>query len=579
MKRFLLTALILQAALLALLCSCSTYPPADAPSSKPAVQSSSALPQEPLNPTPLKTVDAAELAAAPAVETIKDLNVSIYLRKVSSKDFLEQPLEETLYNDEFVDCDVIVLNRSTNSAFVVGGCNMAGKSYGTFSVAGDSTLCYNNYKRLAFIDIVKGENTGFLLNFQPPAEPNCRISSLAYDRTKDEYVVLYNVSSYVGSRDWLTYDNSEYGATDAHIEFQRFKGDGSYIDTTVTDLEPSVWNEVASYQPNRYESGRLSFLAKTYIAHYITYDFNTKKTQALPCDGAILLDNSFILYQHMSCDDGTNLFEYTLYENGVPVATSMVKGEENDMFTMNIGNAMYDITLDFYDAQAKTLSVACGNSGTVFHRVNFSSGNGEVIYQYIPEDLEDSVAASKNGRYEIYRIGDFSGGEAYYEELVALDTQTKAVSRIGMINNALRISVTDRGDFVLLYSNRLDVFSLQSSKWAQPLAEFSDYSREYKEGDQVPIDMEYDAENGLFLLMCTAYFPPYTNKFPDGITTENVFLRVYDENWRLLRTIDTKIKSVIDHDVYGPYSTGLELAGNGVALLEGGTVRISYMGN
>ena len=568
------------------LISCSTKPTAVMPSSeRPAPQvlssavpqvSSSALPRESFSPTPFKPVDAAELISVPAIQSIKGANISVYLREVSSGKFLKNPLGETL-GDELAYCDMILLNRETNKAFTIGRFDITGENYGTFSVTGSSTLCYNNYKKLTFIDITKGENTGFSLDFKKPEEPNYRISSVAYDPQADEYAVLYNVSSYQGFRQWLTYDNTKLGATDAHIEFQRFRGDGSYFDTTVTDIEPYYMNEVASYQPNRYKDGKLSFLAKTYIAAYYAYDFNIKEMKRYPCDGVIPLGEGFILYQRgYNRQQEFSSFIYTFYENGSPTAVALVaKGEEN-IFNGDIGNAMYDISAVNYDPKAKMLIASCGNSATIFHRVNFLTGKGEFYYQYAPEQLTDKILSSANGRYEIYRIGYIEDADYLYcEDLAALDTHTGIASHIGL-NTAEWKCVTNRGDFVEFYYNVIESLSLLSGKQSYPLEEFSSHNDPI-EGNQVVIDMEYDAINSLFLLLCTAYFPPYTDKFPDGITTEDLYLRVYDENWNPLHTIDTHKKSVIDHDVYGPYSTGLELSGNGIALLDNGTYPVKYL--
>lgn len=90
---------------------------------------------------------------------------------------------------------------SGEDGHVLGSYHTDRESWGTLSPLDGKSVCFNNYEELIFVDTKEWVDTGFVLDFQQPQEPNCRISSLAFDPKQEEYLAIYQVSSYTMSSD------------------------------------------------------------------------------------------------------------------------------------------------------------------------------------------------------------------------------------------------------------------------------------------------------------------------------------------------------------------------------------------
>jgi len=462
--------------------------------------------------------------------------------------------------------------------YIIGKYDTDKDQWGTVSPLGDNLICFNNYNELAFIDTQCWENTGFTLDFQVPEEPNYRISSVARDQDSGNFAVIYQVSSYIVSSDgkerpWLTYDNSDIGADDAHMEIQLFDKDGTFAKKVVTDLEPLVMNDVADCLPNRYANNTLVFLQKSYIGKLVTCDLNNGKISLMPCDGAVLTDNAEIIYRHdESVAFSGGVFTYGWYEKE-RLISSLSFGEERDSLTLGIGNSIYPLKAESINTENRTLEMSY--RGLIYHKLDFNAKTADVVYEYPEESFGDPILTSPDGRYHVYRFGEFSGGEAYFEELAARDTETGDFIRIGMVNNASRMVITGKKQLAVLYFDRMEVFDLLSREWYTPLERFSVVENE--SGNKIKaIDLIYDYENKLTLVLSTSDFDPFDESFNEDMIGP-IYLEIYNEGWEHIRTIDTGITAPYSLKSYGPYSPGVILGENGYILLGKGETIINYM--
>lgn len=123
------------------------------------------------------------------------------------------------------------------------------------------------------------------------------------------------------------------------------------------------------------------------------------------------------------------------------------------------------------------------------------------------------------------------------------------------------------------YYDRVMACSLADGRWFQPLAP------ESRVGSlEQPLDLLYDEENRLLLLLSSAHADPFREDFSEE-QLGTMTLEVYGEDWSLLRSIDTGEAPPYSLKAYGPYSPGLRLEGPGRLLLGEGQQRIDYLGD
>lgn len=459
----------------------------------------------------------------------------------------------------------VIAARPGEDGHVLGSYHTDRESWGTLSPLDGKSVCFNNYEELVFVDTKEWVDTGFVLDFQQPQEPNCRISSLAFDPKQEEYLAIYQVSSYTMSSDgevrpWMTFENNEdVGAQDAHMEFQRFDRDGRFLERVVTDLEPYLLNEVSSCLPNDYRDGMLTFLQKSYIARLVRYDISTGEARCLPCDGAVLAGDVSVTYRFQYNEPG-GVFFYDWYENGEKTA-SLELEEDLDLLTLGIGNAAYPMELAELDPEARRL-VMCSKD-YIFHCLDFQSGTAAVEYRYSKDVMGAALTVSPDGRFSVHRIGYEAGGEAYFEELAAWDGQAGRAVCLGVLNNASDEAVTWDNQYVARYLGRVESCRLETGEWRVVLSAGEDGGR--LAGERL-LELRYDAENRLLLLLHTPYFDPFAENFSGETDPKTLVLDVYSENWELLRSFDTGVRVPYSLKAYGPYSPDFRLE-NGSAVL------------
>ena len=542
----------------------------DAPSELPGKQAKTAPMRK--KPRALEVIPAQRLVDVPPAAREAGLNLYLLGEDGGFRQALSYGQRER---------GQVIAARPGEDGHVLGSYHTDRESWGTLSPLDGERVCFNNYEELIFVDTGEWVDTGFALDFQQPQEPNCRISSLAFDPKREEYLAIYQVSSYTVSSDgevrpWMTFENNEdVGARDAHMEFQRFDRDGRFLERVVTDLEPYRLNEVSSCLPNDYRDGVLTFLQKSYIARLVRYDLASGEARCLPCDGAVLAGDVSVTYRFQYNEPG-GVFFYDWYENGEKTASLELK-EDLDLLTLSIGNAAYPMEPAELDPEARRL-VMC-SQGYIFHCLDFQSGTAAVEYRYSQDVMGAALTVSPDGRFSVHRIGDASGGEAYFEELAAWDGQAGRVVRLGVLNNASDEAVTWDNQYVVRYPGRVESCRLETGERRVVLSAGEDGGRL---AGECFLNLRYDAENRLFLLLHTPYFDPFDESFSEETDPKTLLLDVYSENWELLRSFDTGVRAPYSLKAYGPYSPDFRLA-NGSAVLwdedRQQNVALPYCGN
>ena len=523
----------------------------------------------PKAPRALEAVPAEELMSANPVGNAAGF--SIWLKDSSGSFLQELPYSGQLQRGQ------VIAALPGEDGHILGNYETDKDQWGTLSPLGDGLVCFNNYSELAFIDTNNWTDTGFELDFQIPAQPNYRISSLARDPETGEFAVIYQVSGYQRSADgqvrpWMVYDNHpEYGATDAHMEIQQFDSQGDFLQCVVTELEPRVMNDVADCLPNRYSGGKVTFLHYDYAGALITCDLASGAVEEIPCDGAVLTDQAEILYSKEYREEIPGVvFHYTWYEKGEEIASLALK-EERDILTMAAEQGEFPLYPAAIDQANKT--VRLGYRNMVFHQLDFAAGTAAVEYVYSHEELTDLVMTSPDGRYEIYRLGEFSGGEARFEELVSYDTETGETVRLGMLNNVYGMVITNQNRLTVTYFGSVEDCSLKDGVWRSPLEAY----RGMEDMERKPLDLLYDSENGLVLLVTALYFNPFDLDFQPGMVG-TMAIEVYQDDWTPVRTVDTGAAPPYELKAYGPYSPGFVIAEPGVLQMLSDGTEWNYLG-
>lgn len=525
---------------------------------------------------PLEKIPAEQLAETEPVCAAAGLD--IYLRNENGSIIVPQPYEPPLpYDDQRKTGDVIAA-RPGEDGYILGQYDTDKDQWGTLSPLGNGLVCFNNYQELRLIDTDNWTDTDIALDFQTPSEPNHRISSVARDHDTGEFVVIYQVSSYTVSPDgekrpWLAYDNSDIGAQDAHMQFQRFDSEGKFLGKIVTDREPRGMNDVADCLPNRYRDGKITFLQKDYMGFLVTCDLATGEIATLDCSGAFLTEGAELMYDYEYREDIPGAqFTYRWYEQGEEVA-SLTLEEERDTLTMAFEHMPEPLTLSRIDPENCTAELTY--QGLIFHKLDFDAGTAEIAYEYPEDRLGDLLLTSPDGRYQICRLSLFSGGEAAFEDIVAKDTETGEFIRLGSLNNVGDMTITGDNQLVAPYYDRLEVCRLSDGEWYEPMKKFESVETA-EELKYRPLEILYDAENLWILVLYADYFDP----FLDGFTEEmagTMKLDVYEEDWTLVRSIDTGITPPFSLKAYGAYSPGLILEEPGrLRLVENNTV-VDYL--
>ena len=522
-------------------------------------------------PKPLEMIPADQLKEAEPVAVAAGF--AIYLRDENGSFILPQPYEPPLpYDDQRKTGDVIAA-RPGEEGYILGQYDTDKDQWGTLSPLGDGLVCFNNYHELRFIDTNNWTDTGFTLDFQTPAEPNCRISSVTRDHDTGEFAVIYQVSSYTVSPDgevrpWLAYYNASNGAQDAHMEFQRFDSEGGFLGKIVTDREPRGMNDVADCLPNRCRDGKLTFLHKDYMGFLVTCDLETGETTAIECSSAFLTDGAELLYDYEYRDDLPGAqFTYRWYELGKEVA-SLTLEEEQDTLTMAFEHMMDPLRLSTIDPETRTAELTY--QGLVFHRLDFTAGTIELAYEYPEEQLGEPVLTSPDGRYQVYQLSTFSGGEARYEEMVAKDTETGEFIRLGSLNNVMATAIVGDSQLVVTYYDRMEACDLSTGEWYFPLDEYAGGENIQRKA----IDIAYDAENRLILLLSTRHVE-HPGHIPDELK-ESILLEVHRDDWTPVRTIDTGILPP-HSQVFGVISPGIRLEQPGRLLIGEDAAAVEYL--
>ena len=519
-------------------------------------------------PEPLRQVSAGLLREAEPFG--QAAGFSIYLRGQDGAFCSEWSYDGTHKTGE------VIAARPGEAGYILGRYDTDRDQWGTLSPLGDGLICFNNYQELVFIDTESWQDTGLVLDFRTPPEPNCRISSVARDWSSGELIVLYQTSSYEVSPDgivrpWLAYDNCEMGAQDAHMEFQLFDSQGRFLRRVVTGLEPRGLNDVADCLPNRYRDGKVTFLHKDYLAMLVTYDLATGETTVLNCHSALLTNDVELIYHWDYQENNPNgIFRYQWYELGEEVAALTLE-EGADSLTMALEFMPEPLQLVSIDPENRTAVLT--HRGLFFHKLNFNAGTAVLDYTYPQEELGEPVLASQDGRYQLYRLSAFSVAEMSSEEIVAKDTQTGEFVRLGMLGNTELMTVTGQYQLIAFDPGQLKACSLADGEWRCPLPAYAADAEDSIR--RRVLHVLYDAENEWILVLSADQFDPFGPDFTSEMAG-TMRLEVYQEDWTLVRAIDTGITPPYSLKTYGAYSPKVRLKQPGQLWLDDSAV-VDYL--
>ncbi len=366
--------------------------------------------------------------------------------------------------------------------------------------------------------------TGRELAFRTPAAEHYAIADTLYDAESETYAVVYAVSNYNGEYPWMMFQDNN-----STLQIQLFDKQGTFIKHISTEFAPITNGEgaIVSSGPCYYKNGLLTFFSGWVIPEYIFFDTTTNAYTSLIARRCAI-DGDYFLFSDEGLKDRryTALYTFSLYHLETPVASVDVPNE-SVVFAQRNDPEMPDDVLDIFtlDGDSKTGVVS---SGILTYTLDFNTKTWKMDRSYSKENLDDLLAVSADGRWEVYLAGLFGAGDAFSADIVAYDTNSGQITYLSDYFGGT--AVFSAGSLLLFnHQLRLELIDVQS---AQVLDDQFGIDCEAK--DCFITGIAYDAKKDWFLVAYRS--PKFENDWDKKLP---LMLDLYDRSGRLINTMDT----------------------------------------
>lgn len=396
--------------------------------------------------------------------------------------------------------------------------------------------------------------TSVLADFQRPEFLHYTISNIAYDEATETYAILYAVSNYNGDKPWLTYynDNSDY-RDNSQLHIQLFDKQGAFLRKIETGLEPITDSEIAVIpsDPSTYRDGMLTFFSG-FPQYYVFYDTESEAYTSVPAQRCVTDGEYFMI------DDGaltgvefTAKYVYSLYHKNQLVAA--INLDTDDLSFQLPDNRYYEGKRnDVFTLDRRNKTAIIGNDKLTYY-LDFNTRTWRMERHYTREHLEDLVATSPDGQWEIYLADTGGAGDGFWADLVSLDTNSGAVT---YLTNGHSRSAAFGADNLLLFNKTgsLELIDVEKGKVIN-----KKFGIDCTAKDCYINGIAYDPQKDWFLV---AWRSPQQGVINNRDEKLPLMLDIYDRHGTLVKSMDTGYE-IIPFHINWVVNLSLEVDGNG----------------
>lgn len=379
--------------------------------------------------------------------------------------------------------------------------------------------------------------TSVYAKFMLPEYLNWEIFDILYDIKNDKYAILYAVSSYNGDMPWLTYQDEE-----GRVHIQIFDAEGSLLNHIETDICPPVnsASEVVAYPPGVFDDNLITFFSGWISTEYIFYNVAEQSYRAVPAticvnDGEYYLtaNNEFSF---------TNVVELTLFLGSDEVAHMEIPVDDLGLiFPDNRSyvqgeNHQNNLSFD------KNTKIAQYGNDKIVYTIDFNNLSWSMERFYTKEHLEEILAQSADGQWQIYSADSGGAGDGWWYDVVAYNTATEVITFLS--KDAGTVIFAKDNQILLNQTSKLELIDVENAKVIN-----SNFAIDCEEKDCFVVGTAYDSTRECFLV---AWRAPQ-----QGISGDNareiqlpIMLDLYDLNGELIKSIDTGLETPAFHKNY-----------------------------
>ena len=400
-------------------------------------------------------------------------------------------------------------------------------------------------EKIMFFDLESNMQIDFALDFQKTDHRFHGFNCVTYDEKSETYLLIFSVSDYRHNTDedyapfhMIWHDES------AKLCFQRFASDGSYIDTTETDIPLNFWNTLSPCCPNNYTGTTIEFFRKAgdyrLDDSYYHYDFETGELISRPARDLFIANNFIVSRSDWNYIEGSGIYEtsYSVLEHGAE--TSVLKITSPLDFQIQEANYYYNFPDSvLINPEEKTLEIRYGRA---MQSLDFKNEHAEQHYDYSGLASEHAFAKSPDGRYELYSIGNAGrGDELVY--VAAKDTRTGNFSYLGEFCFwSYTQAVSDEHRLFFRSYSGIEYLDIEN-KNCGILIDFETVGENF-------LCEAYDIENEIIIV---ASIRDLYDEPDFDISAETINIQLYDFDGNLIKTIKTDIIPWYSGKAYGAY--------------------------
>ncbi len=414
-------------------------------------------------------------------------------------------------------------------------------------------------EKIMFFALESNMQIDFTLDFQKTDHLYHGFNCVTYDEVSKTYLLIFSVSDYKPDNPSETPAfHRIWNDESASLCFQRFASDGSYIDTTETDIPLIFLNTLSSCCPNNYTGDTVEFFRRPHSystgESYYHYNFKTGELVSLPARDFFVSDDFTVIRSEWNHNGETDLFEatYSLLEHGKESSVLKISAELD--FHINESNYEYNFPHSVsMDADNETLKVRYGRA---VHSLDFKNEHADFSYDYSGLTEEDIFAKSPDGKYELYCIGNAGRGGEYYS-VAAKNTETGKFSYIGEHCFWSYTQFVSREHQLLFRSsNEIKYVDIPTGE-SGVVINFDSLDEEF-------LCEAYDVENEIIIVASVFDLHDYPEF---DISEEKIKLLLFDFNGNPIDVIETNIIPNYSAKAYGAYLNEMSVNPDGTVTI------------
>lgn len=410
-------------------------------------------------------------------------------------------------------------------------------------------------EKIMFFALNSNMQIDFTLDFQKTDHRFHGFNCVTYDEESETYLLIFSVSDYESENQNISVlSHTIWHDESAKLCFQRFSSDGSYIDTTETDIPLNFWNTLSPCCPNNYTGTTIEFFRKAgdyrIDNSYYHYDFETEELISRPARDLFIADYFIVSRSDWNYIEESGLYEasYSLLEHGAEASVLKITSPLD--FQIQEANYYYNFPDSvLIDPEEKALEIRYGRA---VQSLDFKNEHAYQHYDYSGLNAEHAFAKSPDGKYELYAIGNAGrGDELVY--VAAKDTKNGDFSYLGECCFwSYNQVVSDEHCLFFRSFNGIEYLDIES-KNRGTLIDFETVGENF-------LCEAYDVKNEVIVV--ASIHDLYDE--PDfDINAETVNIQLYDFDGNLIKIIKTNIIPCYSGKAYGAYLNDMYINSDG----------------